>query len=103
MLLVPNILAVYHTMFSVPNLALENAMACRVYRAVKLGFIDDHQGTHFGITVPSLPPPRHELIFKRPNPSEISTVQVSLGITRTTDVELSCSNVPINSTSLMGG
>ncbi|KAJ7605795.1 hypothetical protein FB45DRAFT_951962 [Roridomyces roridus] len=28
-----------HTLFSSPNIALENAMACRVYRALRLGMI----------------------------------------------------------------
>jgi hypothetical protein len=32
---------VFHAMFCIPNLALENAMACRVFRAVRLGKIDD--------------------------------------------------------------
>ncbi|KAJ7145635.1 hypothetical protein C8R44DRAFT_836822, partial [Mycena epipterygia] len=30
---------VFRSMFSVPNVALENAMACRVFRALRLGFI----------------------------------------------------------------
>jgi hypothetical protein len=33
---------VVHAMFSVPNLALENAMACRVFRKLKLGLM--HEG-----------------------------------------------------------
>lgn len=36
----------YKALLSVPGVALENAMACRVYRAVVLGFINDGtQGT----------------------------------------------------------
>lgn len=41
MLLAPGVPAVYHAMFSIPNLALECAMACRVFRAVRIGFIVD--------------------------------------------------------------
>ena len=33
---------VIHAMFTVPNLALENAMACRVFRKLKLGLIAEH-------------------------------------------------------------
>ncbi|EPQ53552.1 hypothetical protein GLOTRDRAFT_24191, partial [Gloeophyllum trabeum ATCC 11539] len=31
--------ATFHALFTVPNLALQNAMACRVYRQLKLGII----------------------------------------------------------------
>ena len=67
MLLVPDFPAVYHTMLSVPNLALENAMACRVYRAVKLGFITNSQSTLYGITIPSVnfqKEPYHDFSFE---------------------------------------
>jgi hypothetical protein len=37
---------VYKAMFSVPNIALESAMACRVFRGVKLGRIVDNNTTH---------------------------------------------------------
>ncbi|KAJ6507466.1 hypothetical protein DFH09DRAFT_1375008 [Mycena vulgaris] len=30
---------IIHAMFAIPNVALENAMACRVFRALRLGFI----------------------------------------------------------------
>ncbi|KIJ38706.1 hypothetical protein M422DRAFT_231070 [Sphaerobolus stellatus SS14] len=32
--------AVFHAMFTVPNMALANSMACRVYREIKFGRID---------------------------------------------------------------
>ncbi|KAJ7657757.1 hypothetical protein DFH06DRAFT_453890 [Mycena polygramma] len=31
---------VFHAMFAIPNIALENAMACRVFRALRLGYIE---------------------------------------------------------------
>lgn len=37
MVLVPTVPAVFHAMFTVPNVALENAMACRVFRKLKFG------------------------------------------------------------------
>jgi hypothetical protein len=37
---------VYKAMFSVPNIALESAMACRVFRGIKLGRIVDNNITH---------------------------------------------------------
>ncbi|TFK47489.1 hypothetical protein OE88DRAFT_1738410 [Heliocybe sulcata] len=33
--------AVYHALFTIPNLALQNAMACRVYRQLRLGIIQE--------------------------------------------------------------
>jgi hypothetical protein len=52
MLVAPGVPAVYHATLAIPNLALENSMACRVFRAVKLGHIKDIQvvslsGTNF--------------------------------------------------------
>jgi hypothetical protein len=86
MLLAPDIPSVYHAMFSVPNLALENAMACRVYRAVKLGFINNHQNAPFEMTLRSLSAPdesSHELAFKQPVLNESRSVHVSMDITKT--------------------
>ncbi|TFK50407.1 hypothetical protein OE88DRAFT_1660773 [Heliocybe sulcata] len=39
MILTPSVPAVFHAMFTVPNVALENAMACRVFRELKLGLL----------------------------------------------------------------
>jgi len=36
--------AAFHTVFVVPNIALESAMACRVFRGVKLGRITEEDG-----------------------------------------------------------
>jgi hypothetical protein len=91
-LLAPNIAPVYQAMLLVPNIALENAMACRVYRAVKLGFIKNPQNTSlFGSTVRSYRTPDdsgHELAFKRPTLDESRNVRVTLEIAGTADSEI---------------
>ena len=38
-ILAPSFPPVLHAIFTVPNLALSNAMACRVYRQLKLGIL----------------------------------------------------------------
>src|SRR5882672_12561570 len=91
MILIPNIPAIYHLMFSIPNLALENAMACRVYRAVKLGFIRNPESTQYGHTIgyPSAPKePDHELAFKQPTLDESRSMHVIVNITQTTDIDV---------------
>ncbi|KAI0795924.1 hypothetical protein C8Q75DRAFT_711126 [Abortiporus biennis] len=40
-ILAPSVPPVLRAMFSIPNVALQNAMACRVYRQLKLGIIQD--------------------------------------------------------------
>lgn len=42
LLLTPSLSLVYQGMFTVPNVALQNAMACRVYRLLKLGIIQEN-------------------------------------------------------------
>ncbi|PFH50121.1 hypothetical protein AMATHDRAFT_145912 [Amanita thiersii Skay4041] len=37
MILVPSVPPVYHAMFTIPNVALMNSMACRVYRNIRFG------------------------------------------------------------------
>ena len=91
MLLMSNLPVFYHWMFSVPNLALENAMACRVYRAVKLGVIKNHQSANYGITVtyPSAPEASsHELAFKQPTLDESHNVNIVVDITQMTDTDM---------------
>ena len=86
MLLIPNIPTTYHSMFSVPNLALENAMACRVYRAVKLGLIKNPESTQYGNTIgyPSTQKePDHELAFKQPTLDESHSMHAIVNITQT--------------------
>lgn len=36
--LIPSVPPIYRAMFAAPNFALENSMACRVYRNLKFGF-----------------------------------------------------------------
>lgn len=92
MILIPTLPAIYHSMFAVPNLALENAMACRVYRAVQLGFIKDPESTHYGNTVESpnsAPKESHcELAFKCPTLDESRNMHIIVNITQTTDMDI---------------
>jgi hypothetical protein len=75
-------------MMSVPNIGLENAMACRVYRAVKLGFIKDPDSTLFGSANQSYSAAREEsgieLAFKRPTVAS-SNLEISVDISKATD------------------
>lgn len=41
LLLTPSISLAYQGMLTVPNVALQNSMACRVFRLLKLGIIND--------------------------------------------------------------
>lgn len=86
MLLVP-VPSVYRAMLSVPNLALENAMACRVYRAVKLGSIQDPPTTHSIKTLrfnTATAKSSREMPFNQPTSDEPrNTVQVDM-----TDLEV---------------
>lgn len=49
---IPSVPPIYRAMFSSPNLALENSMACRVYRNIKFGISRDPP-------IPSLNPPHN--------------------------------------------
>lgn len=40
-ILTPSVPPIIRAMFSIPNIALQNTMACRVYRLLKLGRISD--------------------------------------------------------------
>ena len=91
MILIPNIPSIYPSLFSVPNLALENAMACRVYRAVKLGFIGNPESTQYEHTVgfPSAPKePDHELAFKQPTLHESRGMHIIVNNTQTADIDV---------------
>jgi hypothetical protein len=106
MILIPNIPIIYHSMFSIPNLALENAMACRVYRAVKLGFIRNPESTQYGHTVgfPSaLKEPDHELAFKQPTLDESRSMHVIVNITQTTDIDADDDHVSGVGTAVIAG
>jgi len=92
MILIPNLPTIYHSMFSVPNLALENAMACRVYRAVILGFIKDPESTHHGNTVesPNNAPKESDrgLAFKHHTSDESRNMHVIANITQTPEMDI---------------
>lgn len=45
MILTPSVPPVYHAMFTIPNVAIENAMACKVFRDIKFGLIDSAMST----------------------------------------------------------
>src|ERR1700691_5233658 len=82
----PDIPVVYHAMLCIPNLALENAMACRVHRAVKLGLIKNPQSTHFGITIRSHSAADKmalEFAFKRDTLDESRSMPVNVNFTTT--------------------
>jgi hypothetical protein len=88
LVLAPDIPVVYHSMFCIPNIALENAMACRVHRAIKLGYIKNRQSTHFGITVQSNVNPEEpdiELASKPHTLDESRIIQFNVDITRIKD------------------
>ena len=65
---------VYKAMFSVPNIALESAMACRVFRGIRLGLINDST-THDQSTLRN-----HDFKFstlrfaKPPHPTTVGSV-----------------------------
>jgi len=105
MLIAPGIPAVYHSMLSLPDLALANAMACRVFRAVKLGFIKSFQSTHYNSrnTGRSSAPDAtgNELAFKRPTLHEARNLQVNVAISTTTDIKLHDDNMSGKPTSLV--
>jgi hypothetical protein len=104
MLIAPDIPAVYHSMLSVPSLALANAMACRVFRAVKLGFIKSFQSTHYSSrnTGRSSAPDAagNDFAFKRPTLHEARNLQVNVAISTTTDIKLHDDNMSGKPTSL---
>ena len=42
LILAPPVGIVFHAAFVIPNVAVQNAMACRVYRQLKLGIIQEN-------------------------------------------------------------
>ena len=66
-------------------------MACRVFRAVKLGFIKDPDSTLFGSVNQSYSAARDqsglELAFKRPTVIASSNLEVSVDISKATTTE----------------
>lgn len=64
LLLHPSLSKVYQGMFTVPSVALQNAMACRVYRLLKLGVISD---------IPTNVP--YSSAFRSASQTHLSTIQ----------------------------
>ncbi len=59
-ILVPSLSPAYHVILAVPNVALMNAMACRVFRQVRLGLLINYpsstvSGTQQSTAVPLSP------------------------------------------------
>lgn len=91
MILAPGIPAGYHNLFSAPNIVLASVMACRVYRAVKLGLLWNPQRSYttgFDISVSARAQSGHELVFRQPPLGESRNTQVNLPTTATTDVKI---------------
>ena len=90
LLLSPSVPSVYQAILSVPNIALENAMACRVYRAVKLGVIKNPQYTVFELSTRShiADEWNRELASKQPTLDRSPNVQINVDVMRTTDAEI---------------
>ncbi|KAI0072615.1 hypothetical protein K474DRAFT_1678508 [Panus rudis PR-1116 ss-1] len=55
-ILAPSVPPVFRAMFAIPNFSLQNAMACRVYRLLKLGLLNDRPS---GFTHSSSQPSRY--------------------------------------------
>ena len=88
MLMSPSVPVLYRPVLSIPNLALENAMASRVYRAVKLGLIKNFHSTQFGISTRSSGArdnTGNEITFKNRPLSGPTNLQVNVDIATTTD------------------
>lgn len=76
-------------MFTVPNVALTNAMACRVFRQLKLGLINDNQTTgvsrrsHRTDPIQMLPPSQYSTAGNgrsRFNESELTDTTLAVNI-----------------------
>jgi len=87
----PNVPPLYQTMLSVPGIALENVVACFIFRSIRLDFIKDPQTTSVFITTR----PLSRLHFVSENETRSQNVslgdsrnlQVNVEMTKTTDIE----------------
>lgn len=96
LILTPSVPPVLRAMFTVPNLALENAMATRVFRAVRLGAIRNPTPTSTGLGYSSTPrarsndaqqaPPSEYPLSPRIKP-QASNHRVNITITQQTEVD----------------
>ena len=102
MLISPGVPVLYRPILSIPNLALENAMACRVYRAVKLGLIKDFPSTHFGISTPSSGArdnSGNDFTLKNRNLNGSTSLQINVDIATTTTAD---SNIDVSGKEMSG-
>jgi hypothetical protein len=72
---------VYSAMFSVPNIALGSAMACRVFRGIKLGAISDSEGRNATLRSRSHQTNEYSLHFARTTKS----IPVAIQMTKTVE------------------
>ncbi|KAH7910122.1 hypothetical protein BJ138DRAFT_1009500 [Hygrophoropsis aurantiaca] len=91
MILLPTTPPVFQAMFTIPSVALESSMACRVFRSVKLGVIMDSPTTMVteDSSVTFRPRPRQQsnsvITYPLQTFNERRPVPVNVSITRTTD------------------
>jgi len=85
MVLSSSVPPVFHALFSVPNIALESAMACRVFRDVKLGLIKDAHFTTNGPSSSMQFKNSGSFALKQSTFDNLRNIQVNVGITQTTD------------------
>ncbi|KIM82763.1 hypothetical protein PILCRDRAFT_70458 [Piloderma croceum F 1598] len=100
MLISPSVPVLYRPILSIPNLALENTMACRVHRAVKLGLIKNFSGTQFEISTLSSGTrdnTGNEFTLKNRNLNGPTNLQVNVDIATTTD-----SNIHVSGKAFLG-
>jgi len=87
----PNVPPLYQTMLSVPGIALENVVACFIFRSIRLDFIKDPRTTSVFMTTR----PLSRLHFASENETrsqndtlgDSRNLQVNVEMTKTTDIE----------------
>jgi hypothetical protein len=85
MILAPGVPTMYRALLFVPNVALANSMACCVYRAIKLGSVENAQSMGSIRPHAALDETGHEFALKRSTINNPRGIQVKVDITRTTD------------------
>ena len=87
-LTVPSVPVLYWPGLSIPNLSLENTMACHVYWVIKLGLIKKFHSTQFRISTPSSGKQENsgnKITFKNHALNVSTNLQVNVDIATTTD------------------
>lgn len=107
MILTPSVKPVYRAMFTIPNVAIENAMACKVYRDIKFGLIEPSGTSTFQRSTrpggsasgfSSRYPPR-------PAPKNVDSIDMGITVTtstRTAVDKMSSNHLPVE-LDLVGG